>query len=181
MMVFRLLCLVIAFSCASGLQVGSSVSRRNLLSKLAAASAVLPGAAHAVSARTGLASVFTGEYDDPNHPDCLRSVKVVGGALGPDGRRQREPAAYVKGADNPSGGKACAGETQLENVWKLTGKVNEAGDKITIDFSPKEGPKDLVGTWDGDGIFFPDGNKWTKVPGGTPSRRPKAVTLNSGD
>ena len=28
---------------------------------------------------------------------------------------------------------------------------------------------------------FPDGNKWTKVAGGTPSRRPPAVTLNSGD
>jgi len=29
------------------------------------------------------------------------------------------------------------------------------------------------------GIKFPDGNKWTKVPGGTPERRPKKATLTS--
>jgi len=148
---------------------------------LGAGGAPLP--ASAASARTGLASVFTGEYDDPKHPNCLRSVKVVGASMGPDGRRRREPSAYVKGVDNAKGTSACTDTPELASVWKLEGKVAEAGDKIYIDFSPKGGPKDLVGTWDTfggtPGIVFTDGNKWTKVAEGTPERRPPAVTLSS--
>lgn len=29
-----------------------------------------------VTAKTGLSSPFTGEYDDPNHPGCKREIKV---------------------------------------------------------------------------------------------------------
>jgi len=163
-----------------------SVSRREFLAApLAAAVLGLPQAASAVSARTGQSSLFTGEYDDPGHPGCLRSVKVVGAKVGPDGRKERTPAAYVRGVDNAEGTKSCSGTPELASVWKLDGKVSEDGQSIFIDFSPKGGPKNLVGKYDdlgGDaGIVFPDGNKWTKVAGGTPSRRPPAVTLNSGD
>ena len=46
--------------------------------------------------------------------------------------------------------------------------------QITIDFSPKGGPKDFTGYWDSDGIRFPPtpgqiergntaGNKWPKT------------------
>lgn len=35
--------------------------------------------------------------------------------------------------------------------------MNEAADQIFVDFSPKGGPKDLIGKWDKDGIVFPDG------------------------
>ena len=128
-------------------------------------------------------SPFTGEYDDPNHPGCLRSVKVVGAKLTPAGTRERSPSALVKGTDNKEGEKTCSGTPTLEEVWSLQGKVNEEGDKIIIDFSPKGGPGRLVGTYDNfggvEGIVFPDGNKWTKVLAGTPSRRPPAVTLKN--
>merc|ERR1719238_2148932 len=87
---------------------------------------VISLAAGAVSARSGLSSVFTGEYDDPNHPGCLRSVKVVGAKLGPDGRKERKPTAYVKGVDSlPAGYKSCTGTPTLEDVWKIEGKVTE--------------------------------------------------------
>jgi hypothetical protein len=166
--------------------IDGCLTRRSLLG--AASAALLPaGAAYAVSARTGQSSVFTGEYDDPKHPGCLRSVKVVGAKVGADGRKLRTPAAYVKGVDQLGNvPKTCEGTPTIGDVWKLEGKVSEAGDTITVDFSPKtEGRVGLlVGKYDefnGEGIVWPDGNKWTKVPGGTPSRRPPAVTLNSGD
>lgn len=44
------------------------------------------------------------------------------------------------------------------SAWRLTSVPTQ----VLIDFSPKGGPKDLVGKWDVDGITFPDGNKWTK-------------------
>jgi len=134
-----------------------------------------------VPARTGLSSVFTGEYDDPKHPGCLRSIKVVGGTMKADGNRGK-PYALVKGMD-----KGCS-DPQLANVWSLNGSLskNEEGeDLIFIDFSPKGGPKNLLGKWDTfdgiPGISFPDGNKWTKVAAGTPERRPPPVTLTTGD
>mmetsp|Transcript_25012 Transcript_25012/g.39297 ORF Transcript_25012/g.39297 Transcript_25012/m.39297 type:complete len:83 (+) Transcript_25012:325-573(+) len=77
------------------------------------------------------------------------------------GRRSRLQSVVVKGTDNPNGA-ACAGEPDLAK-WRLEGKLAEAGDKIFVDFSPKGGPKDLVGKFDKDGIVFPDGNKWSKV------------------
>merc|ERR1719473_1503459 len=111
-------------------------TRRELLSQLVAGAALAaPLAANAVSARTGQSSVFTGEYDDPKHPGCLRSVKVVGPKLGADGRKRRNPVAYVKGVD-----KGCDVPPTLEQVWKLEGKVSEDGETIFIDFSPKGGP-----------------------------------------
>merc|ERR1719409_1402592 len=108
--------------------IGPELSRRDMLGALVSASVVAAGprAAGAVSARTGQSSVFTGEYDDPKHPGCLRSVKVVGSKLGPDGRKLRTPTAYVKGVDSlPAGGKSCSGTPTLEDVWKIEGKVTE--------------------------------------------------------
>uniref|UniRef100_A0A7S4F5N4 Uncharacterized protein n=1 Tax=Chrysotila carterae TaxID=13221 RepID=A0A7S4F5N4_CHRCT len=175
--------------CASALKLPSShaptagaMGRRQLFTYLVPAStaaAVLlqSDGANAATARTGLASVFTGEYEDPKHPGCLRSIKVVGAQMGPDGRRQRQPTALVKGVDS-----GCDAEPDLASVWKLQGKVSEDGESIFIDFSPKGGPKNLIGKWDtfgSPGIVFPDGNKWTKVEGGTPERRPATPTLTS--
>mmetsp|Transcript_12380 Transcript_12380/g.39117 ORF Transcript_12380/g.39117 Transcript_12380/m.39117 type:complete len:172 (-) Transcript_12380:291-806(-) len=152
----------------------TTATRRGLLGGFAALVAA-PAASHAVSARTGLSSVFTGEYDDPQHPGCLRSIKVGGAPMLPSGRRSRNPQAAIAGVDS-----ACDARPEVSAVWKLTGSVAESGESIAIDFSPKGGPKDLLGVWEGDGIKFPDGNKWTKVPNGTPSRRPASLaTLNS--
>ena len=170
-------------------------SRRQFLTRLAAAvpAVTAPLAASAVAARTGLSSPFTGEYDDPNHPGCLRSVKVVGAKLDAAGRRG-PPLAYVKGEDRlPAGSSknACPAGVKptLADVWNLEGKVSvvDGVDTITIDFAPKtEGRVGvLAGKYDDfngqPGILFPDGNKWLKVANGTPDRRPPNDTLNSGE
>jgi len=161
--------------------------RRELIARAVAGSVAIVGSsrfsspAAAVSARTGLSSPFTGEYDDPQHPGCLRSVKIVGGSLGPDGRRQKIKAE-IKGVDD-----ACsAGRPQLSQLWSVTGtpgKTEDGVDTLMIDFSSKGGPKNMLATFDNfggvPGIVFPDGNKWVKVPGGTPDRRPPAVTLST--
>jgi hypothetical protein len=50
------------------------------------------------------------------------------------------------------------------NSWKLAAKLD--GDSIYVDFSPKGGPKDLVGKWESTtppGIRWPDSNKWTRI------------------
>lgn len=102
--------------------------------------------------------------------------------MGADGRKERTPTAYVKGVDNAEGSKSCSGTPELADVWKLEGKVSEDGESVLIDFSPKGGPKNLLGkyeTFGAPGIVFPDGNKWTKVANGTPERRPKNPTLTS--
>ena len=136
-----------------------AVSRRGMLSSLVTAAAIPALPALAVSARTGMSSPFTGEYDDANHPGCLRSVKVVGAKLGADGRSERFPTAYIKGTDQKEGEKACSGTPELADVWSLTGKVSEAGDEIFVDFSPKGGPKAVAGKLDTfggvEGILFP--------------------------
>lgn len=94
-----------------------AVSRRAALNILSGLSVAALGAptANAVSARTGLSSQFTGEYDDPNHPGCLRSIKVGGAPMGPDGRRKRTPLAAIRGTDGPDGG-ACSSRPEVADV-----------------------------------------------------------------
>lgn len=68
------------------------------------------------------ASVFQGSYNDPNHPNCLRKVVVRGKDV------------TLVGSDSPDG----------MNQWVLKAKEDEPG-KILVDFSPKGGPKNLLG------------------------------------
>merc|ERR1719310_484645 len=141
---FSRLALLCAVSSAAALSLG----RRDVLARAVAGGALLSSPAPftspaaAVSARSGLSSPFTGEYDDPQHPGCLRSVKIVGGALGPDGRRQKVQAV-IKGVDD-----ACsAGRPQLSQVWSVNGvpgKTEDGVDTLMIDFSSKGGPKSML-------------------------------------
>ena len=80
---------------------------------------------------------FAGSYSDPNHPGCPRKVKLAG------------KNAVIIGSDED--GKA----------WKVKAEVS--GRRLLIDFTPKGGPADVVATWTGLGLSFPDGNVWTKV------------------
>lgn len=94
------------------------------------------------------AADLTGSYSDPKHPNCQREIVVNG--LNAD----------IKGTDGTPG---CPPDGSGK-AWKLQGKINAEGDSIFVDFSPKGGPKDLKGAWDGSGIKWPDGNKWTIKP-----------------
>merc|ERR1719353_2413521 len=86
-----------------GAPLDTATGRRAVLSKVFGGAALLaaPQLAGAVKATTGLSSKFTGDYDDPMHPDCLRTIKVVGAKVGADGRKSRNPSAYITGWDGP--------------------------------------------------------------------------------
>lgn len=137
------------------------MSRRGMIATFGAGVLALPQLAGAEKARTGLSSKFTGEYTDPMHPGCQRSIKVTGNNMDPSGRKSRKPAAVIKGTDTEDG-SACEAGAEAES-WRLTAVLSEDQSKIFVDFSPKGGPKDVVGKWQDGGIVFPDGNKWSKV------------------
>ncbi|KAL7542986.1 hypothetical protein ACHAXR_013287 [Thalassiosira sp. AJA248-18] len=169
-----------------GSQPASALSnRRNFFGVVggAAAAAVIsaaPGAANAADIKTGPRNPFTGDYDDPNHPGCLRQVKVVGAPIKADGSRPLYAIVEVTGYDGKGDEKTCKDRPARGDLWKVTGKT-KGGDTAFIDFSSKGGPADLVGKWDGSGIVFPDGNKWTKLSYAPRDRRPEDMsTLSEG-
>ena len=151
-----------------------AVARRPFLAGLAgaafAASAAQP--AFATKALTGASNPWTGEYDDPNHPSCLRQVKVVGAPQRGDGTRSQYPIVEVRGYD--SAGPTCTEPPSRADIWTVKGVLKN--NQATLDFSSKGGPKDLLAKYEDGAIVFPDGNKWTKVIGGTPDRFPKDMT-----
>eukprot|EP00527_Entomoneis_sp_CCMP2396_P009882 CAMPEP_0198138846 /NCGR_PEP_ID=MMETSP1443-20131203/2230_1 /TAXON_ID=186043 /ORGANISM="Entomoneis sp., Strain CCMP2396" /LENGTH=186 /DNA_ID=CAMNT_0043800787 /DNA_START=72 /DNA_END=632 /DNA_ORIENTATION=- len=159
--------------------------RRRFLSRIAggAAASILISVAgvenaNAAIAKTGPSSPWTGDYDDPGHPGCLRQVKVVGAPLRGDGTRSPYPVVEVKGYDGSGSGGLCTERPTRADIWTVTGslKNNEA----KLDFSSKGGPKDLLAKYEDGGIVFPDGNKWTKVLLGTKNRMPEDMrTLKS--
>ena len=73
---------------------------------------------------------FEGEYSDPNHPGCPRNLKVEGGRV------------IFTGADQTEGATEC-GEGTTGPSFEITGYL--IGKDIHMDFSPKGGPKNLVG------------------------------------
>ena len=158
-------------------------SRRNFFGVLGGAAAIVGTSKEANAAgaiKTGPANPFTGDYDDPNHPGCLRQVKVVGAPMKPDGSRNLYAVVEVTGYDGKNGEKTCTDRPKREDLWKVTGKTR-GNDEAFLDFSSKGGPADLVGKWDGSGIVFPDGNKWTKLNYSPRNRRPEDMsTLSDG-
>ena len=174
---------------ANALSTGkASVERRQMFGVLgslvtgAAVITAVPMEAEAVPRmKVGPASPFTGFYDDPGHPGCLRQVKVVGAPLKADGTRPTNPVMEVVGYDGNGTDKVCTERPTRADLWKIQGKM-KTNDEVMIDFSPKGGPANLLGKWDGDGIVFPDGNKWTKIAYGAngKDRLPKDMsTLKS--
>ncbi|KAG7365341.1 hypothetical protein IV203_038544 [Nitzschia inconspicua] len=162
----------------------SSVSRRGAFGLLGAGAAAAfllqPQVANAAAAKTGAASPFTGDYNDPNHPECLRQVKVVGAPLRADGTRSQYPVIEVTGYDGKGDSKICTDRPTRDDLWKVQGTVKSSNSAV-IDFSPKGGPSNLVATYEDGGIVFPDGNKWTKVARGTDSRRPADMSTLKSD
>mmetsp|Transcript_15471 Transcript_15471/g.34068 ORF Transcript_15471/g.34068 Transcript_15471/m.34068 type:complete len:168 (-) Transcript_15471:75-578(-) len=126
-------------------------SRRDVLSSmgLVAAPAAVAGLSLGVEEVQAIGPPWAGRYSDPQHPNCKRLISEV--TL--NGMR-------VDGRD----GKPGCGEGVKAEVWAIRAAFKEQGsNEALFDFSFKGGPKDVVGKWDGSGIVFPDGNKWTKM------------------
>lgn len=131
--------------------------------------------------KTGAANPFTGDYDDPNHAGCLRQVKVVGAPLGGNGIRSSIPVIEITGWDGPDGSaKACTTRPNSpDDLWQVQGRITSTS-TATIDFSSRGGPDNLLATYEGGRIVFPDGNKWKKISE-QKDRRPRNMsTLSSG-
>lgn len=80
-----------------------------------------------------------GKYSDPAHPGCTRTVTLIG-----------TNKVLIKGADEDG------------KPWTVRGSYE--GKTVTIDFTPKGGPKDVTAQYSiAGGLTFPDGNTWKKI------------------
>lgn len=128
---------------------------KTVISPVVAASLVFQGYHSSYNANTGssmqyplvavaadVQSIFEGNYNDPNHPGCLRKINVKNGIV------------TIIGSDNIDGSQQ----------WVIKAKEDAPG-VMFVDFSPKGGPTDLLGVFNekNDGIKWPDGNMWTKL------------------
>mmetsp|Transcript_60991 Transcript_60991/g.180529 ORF Transcript_60991/g.180529 Transcript_60991/m.180529 type:complete len:176 (-) Transcript_60991:221-748(-) len=141
------------------------VSRRQVLNSavLLLSPSALPqsAAVAAEESKTDEVSDLLGTYTDPiNHPGGFRKIELVGTGVGgyqlakvTGGGGRGEPKSY----ELPAMVFKCPGNRQGLNR-AASGKTC-----ITIDFTPKGGPKDFTGYWDGEqkGIrFILDNNFW---------------------
>jgi hypothetical protein len=150
--IFAISCLLVASFQSVSAWMNKNNNPQTALQKAAAIVTISAAIVAAPMTANAVGSVdFTGSYADPNHPNCLREVRVVGGNQ-----------ADVSGTDGTPG---CPADGS-GNKWDLMGKVE--GDSILVDFTPKGGPKDLKGVWEAapvPGIRWPDGNLWNvKTP-----------------
>ena len=128
---------LVAAAATSSNALTAPTDRRAVFGQLlgAGAGAVLaasmPEAASAAALKTGGASPFTGDYNDPNHPECLRQVKVVGAPLKGDGTRSPYPVMEVVGYDG-KGGKVCTDRPTRDDLWKVTGTVKSTDTAVSI-------------------------------------------------
>ncbi|EOD28913.1 hypothetical protein EMIHUDRAFT_234445 [Emiliania huxleyi CCMP1516] len=122
-----------------------------------------------------LAQAFNGDFTDPAHPQGYRRVLVTGFG-----------DVEIKGSDEQ---RFCGGPNDTSNTcanfkeFTLTGTMAKDGKSLTIDFSPKGGPTDLLAKkvfkngvtghehLDAAELEFPDGNVWSKVYYGPMTQR----------
>mmetsp|Transcript_54868 Transcript_54868/g.59470 ORF Transcript_54868/g.59470 Transcript_54868/m.59470 type:complete len:305 (-) Transcript_54868:38-952(-) len=136
-------------------------SRRDLLTTVvgtataaAAALVMAPSAVEAKDAAPAATGVTgsQGVWFDPKHPDGYRAIRIKGGKSGvmtlSDGLSKEEIL-----------------DEKVEKTYNdIPVKLNGEDNTLTIDFSFKGGPKDVVGVLSEDGkkLTFPDGNTWVK-------------------
>ena len=102
--------------------------------------------------------IFSGCYEDPNHPEGFRIIRFAD-TYDTLGRRE----GTCDGSDTDS-----AQDWWSLPVWASVSSPPSPPyiNTIIIDFSSKGGPTDLQGTWDPQevGIRWVDGNLWPFVP-----------------
>jgi len=116
----------------------------------------------------GMLDNFGGFYTDANHftEDSFAGVRMF--------------------ASFPSHGTSSeislVGSDDGRTFWTLHGEfTDESKGHLSIDFSPKGGPKDLNGKYMNGKILWPDGNKWSKVYGPpVPEDTPCGISNNIG-
>jgi len=140
-------------------QESSPLQRRELLAR-ALALGVAPAAVAGMggSEPAWASAKWSGRYRDPKHEGCLRQVKKVGGIFEITGTSNMDSSKK----DCPDGAKTKPFYLEGTLPFNGLGFVDTSSDTMVIDFSSKGGPKDSQAKWDGNGIVFPDGNKWTK-------------------
>lgn len=127
---------IVLAAVASTSALTSPTDRRGAFKNLLGAGAgaflatAMPQAASATAAKTGAANPFSGDYNDPNHPECLRQVKVVGAPLKGDGTRSPYPVIEVVGYDG-KGGKVCTDRPTRDDLWKVEGTVKGADTAVS--------------------------------------------------
>jgi hypothetical protein len=135
-----------------------ATNRRDVLASLllgGSVAAITPSDAHAADAVTD-SSVFLGDYTDPiNHPGGTRRIELAGTGF----------AGYQLATVKGGGGIGEPKSFELPAmIFNCPENAAQGGTFcITIDFSPKGGPKDFKGYWDEDkkGIrFVRDNNFW---------------------
>ncbi|CAE6945430.1 unnamed protein product [Symbiodinium natans] len=132
---------------------GSSSPRRDFLKSMTAGLAAGVGT-QAIDVHPAQAAItrWSGLYKDPVHPGCERGITKDGDEF------------VISGTSAVDGSKACEKDAKTKKWYLIARKGSEGvSDELIIDFSPKGGPKDAVAKWDGDGIVFPDGNRWSKI------------------
>lgn len=80
------------------------------------------------------------EYDDPQHKDCPRTVRILDDDVS---------KVKITGKDGKNG-----------KEWTVFATTKDR-EGLIVDFTPKGGPKDVKAEWTGNGWIFPDGNRWT--------------------
>mmetsp|Transcript_90020 Transcript_90020/g.194771 ORF Transcript_90020/g.194771 Transcript_90020/m.194771 type:complete len:174 (+) Transcript_90020:84-605(+) len=151
---------VVSFVMPAGQEPSPEGGRRAAVLGLVAAA---QGAQMASAAEPAAApSPWAGNYKDPQHPGCMREVTVDGRYLTITGTDGIPGPGCEKTADF-SNLKSLLDPAPVKE-WSLTATIKfKKENEASIDFSPKGGPKDLLGVLEADGIKFPDGNKWTKT------------------
>ncbi len=122
----------------------SAVSRKDFVDGAVSVAAISLLQPSSVRAADNIPPI-NGIYADPNHKNGYRVVRTVG-----------KSSALVTLQDEPGG-----------PIITVSGDINTTGKRttVTLDLSPKGGPKDVVATVKGSDLYFPDGNSWTKNSG----------------
>jgi hypothetical protein len=144
----------------SALVPGATAKRRDVLSSLLLGGSLTGLAPPAHAATASDPSVFLGTYTDPvNHPGGTRTIELTGTSF----------AGYQLATVKGGGGRGEPSSFELPAmVFSCPGNQQKGGEWcITIDFTPKGGPKDFQGYWDEKekGIrFVLDNNFWPMQP-----------------
>lgn len=122
------------------------MGRRALLFTGAAAAAAAAGLGEAVQA-TGVPP-WEGRYSDPEHRGCRREIRVKAMDLTIDA---------VDGRPNCDKG-------EKERPWSASGRLSLSSyTEAIVDMRPHGGADASILRFSGNGVFLPDGTKWTKT------------------